>query len=74
MKELALSQAAMVGVDLNTRAAEDQVAVQQTSLGYFFSEDLKIKQNLTNKEKKKYFPGCEWSSPCKFAIKEIISK
>lgn len=54
MKELALSQAAMVGVDLNTRAAEDQVAVQQTSLGYLFSEGLKIKQNLANKEKKTF--------------------
>lgn len=55
MKESALSQAAVVGVDLNTRAAEDQVAVQQTFLGYFFSEGLKIKQNLANKEKKKTF-------------------
>lgn len=52
-EELTLSQAAVVGVNLNIRAAEDQVAVQQISLGGFFSDGLKINQNLANLNKTK---------------------
>lgn len=49
-EELAFSQAAVVGV--NIRTAEDQVAVQQTSLGRCgFLESLKIKQNLASNKK-----------------------
>lgn len=49
-EELAFSQAAMVGVNITT--AEDQVAVQQTSLGRCVSlESLKIKQNLASNKK-----------------------
>lgn len=51
-EELAFSQAAVVGVNLNIRTAEDQVAVQQTSLGRCgFLESLKIKQNLASNKK-----------------------
>lgn len=49
-EELAFSQAAMVGVNITT--AEDQVAVQQTSLGRCgLLESLKIKQNLASNKK-----------------------
>lgn len=51
-EELAFSQAAAGGVNLNIRTAEDQVAVQQTSLGRCgFLESLKIKQNLASNKK-----------------------
>lgn len=58
-EEIAFSQAAMGGV--NIRPAEDQVAVQQTSLGGCgVLENLKIKQNLaSNKKIKNLLPSCE---------------
>lgn len=71
--ELAFSQAAMVGV--NIRTAEDQVAVQLTSLGGCrFLESMKIKQNLASNKKIKTFCQAVSSLPYNFVIKEIMSK